>query len=642
MPPGPGYAGKIARVDLTSKKVVHIPTENYTEAFIGGQGIAARIYWEEVLPEVGAFDPENRLIFLTGPCAGFEGLSGCRWVACGKSPAASPHFFSHCNLGGTWGVELKAAGFDGLVIQGRAERPVYIQVEDGKIALADASRLWGRSSVLVREMIKKELGDAFKVVAVGPAGEKLMPMATLLADSDSSGSGGLGAVMGAKNLKAIAVRGSGVVQAARPRELKKLLDYVAVLQKDAPEHQRETERGGRIDLCSGCVVECIRRVYEAEDGQTGKFMCQSSLFYRPWAAKYYKDPPPAEVLFQATRLCDHYGLDTKFMATSIAWLSLCFHAGVLKEEDTLLPLSEIGSLKFIQTLTADIINGRGLGRELARGIHHAAAAAGERAAKLLHEKMTLTKSGESMSYNPRTFITTALLYAMDPRQPIQQLHEVSRITRPWMDWVKKKPGAHLSTSVLRAIAKKFWASELAVDYSTYEGKALAAKIIQDRQLARECLIICDHYTPILYVEHSPDHVGDPSVDSQIISAVTGRDLSENDLYRVGERLANLQHALLVREGHRGENGDVLPEACFTLPLLEERLNPDVLLPGKNGEIVSRKGAVVDRVQFQNMLKELYGYRNWDTETGLQKKSQLENLGLQDVAADLAARGLLKG
>ncbi len=263
---------------------------------------------------------------------------------------------------------------------------------------------------------------------------------------------------------------------------------------------------------------------------------------------------------------------------------------------------------------------------------------GIKATELLYD--TITASGEVITYTPKTFITTAILYAVESRQPIQQLHEVSRISRPWLQWAKKMPDANLSSSVYRAIAKRFWGSELAVDYSTYEGKALAAKMIQDRQLARECLILCDHYVPILYVEHSADHVGDPTIDSKIFSAITGRDTTEEELYRAGERLLNLQRAILAREGHRGREGDILPEACFTVPLEKERLNPDVLLPGKNGEIISRKGAVLDKEKFQKMLGEFYELRGWDRETGLQKKAQLDNLGLHDVARDLAARGLL--
>ena len=165
-------------------------------------------------------------------------------------------------------------------------------------------------------------------------------------------------------------------------------------------------------------------------------------------------------------------------------------------------------------------------------------------------------------------------------------------------------------------------------------------MIQDRQLAKECLILCDNVWPIAYVEHSDDHVGDPTLESKVFSAITGRDVSEDELYRVGERLLNLQRAILTREGRMGKEGDILPEACFSIPLKSERLNPDCLFPGENGEVYSRKGALFEREKYHKMLGEFYELRHWDRETGLQTKGRLDDLGLDDVASDLAERGLL--
>ncbi len=633
----PGYAGKIARVDLSTGAVTTMPTGDYARDFPGGQSIAARIYWDEVAPEVRAFDPENRLIFATGPCAGFEGVSGARWVVCGKSPSTTPEFFTHCNLGGSWGVELKAAGFDALVVRGKADRPVYLLIQDEKIEIADAAGLRGKGAVQVRESLKGEHGSSLKVVATGLAGDNMTCMATLLADNDSSGSGSLGAVMGSKKLKAIAVRGSGKVEAAHPQRLAELVERIAEMKKDDPYFETEVAGDFQKDNCTGCTIDCTRGIYTAKDGTKGKFMCQSSSFYKEWASKYSREA--GEVPFHATRICDHYGLNTKTMVSTIVWLNRCYKEGVLTENNTGLPMSKMGSLEFIQALAGNIARRDGFGEVLAHGVRRAAGFVGGRALELANSG-DVTMAGEVMTYTPKTFITTSLLYAMEPRQPIQQLHEVSRISRPWVRWAKKEPGANFSSSVYRAIAKRFWGSELAVDYSTYDGKALAAKMIQDRQLARECLVLCDHFVPILYVEHSPDHVGDPTLDSQIFSAITGRETTEQELYRVGERLMNVQRAIWAREGHRGREGDILPESSFTVPLQNERLNPDVLLPGRNGEIISRKGAVLDRAEFQRMLGELYELRGWDRETGLQKKDQLESLGLGDVARDMAARGLL--
>ncbi|GAF76323.1 unnamed protein product, partial [marine sediment metagenome] len=220
-----GYAGEILRVDLSSGGVTRMPTVDYADRFLGGRGIAAKIYWDEVPPEVKAFDPENRLIFATGPLAGFTGVSGSRWQICGKSSLTTPEYFNYSNLGGNWGAQLKLAGYDALVIQGKSEKPVYILIQDETVEIRDASTLWGKSTVETREMLKQQLGSSVNIVATGPAGENMVTFASVLADKDASGSSGLGAVMGSKNLKAIAVRGSGKVMAANPQRYRELADY---------------------------------------------------------------------------------------------------------------------------------------------------------------------------------------------------------------------------------------------------------------------------------------------------------------------------------------------------------------------------------------------------------------------------------
>src|SRR4030042_4267476 len=134
-----GYAGVILRVDLSSGKITGVPTAEYADRFLGGRGIAAKIYWDEVPASVSAFDPENRMIFVTGPLAGFSGLSGSRWQVCGKPPAMTPEEFSYCNLGGRWGWQLKFAGDDALVGPGKSHKPVYLFIEDNSIEIRDAS-----------------------------------------------------------------------------------------------------------------------------------------------------------------------------------------------------------------------------------------------------------------------------------------------------------------------------------------------------------------------------------------------------------------------------------------------------------------------------------------------------------------------
>ena len=229
-----GYSGKILRVDLSSGNTTQISTMDYADSFLGGRGIGTRFYWDEVSPHIKAFDAENRLIFMTGPLTGFTGLAGSRWGIYGKSPATTPECFTYCNLGGSWGAHLKFAGYDGIVIQGKSEKPVYLVIHDGNIRIKDASHLWGMGAIEVRKALKAELGSSVRVAAIGPAGENLVSFAIVLADDGASGSGGLGAVMGAKKLKAIAVSGSSKPTAADPEGLREVGKYAREMTKGMP------------------------------------------------------------------------------------------------------------------------------------------------------------------------------------------------------------------------------------------------------------------------------------------------------------------------------------------------------------------------------------------------------------------------
>lgn len=633
-----GYAGEILRVDLSSGQMRTVPTSDYTLDFVGGRGIAARIYWEEVPPEVSAFDPENRLLYFTGPLAGFNGIGGSRWTVCGKSPLPVPEQFSYCNLGGGWGVKLKFAGYDGIVVHGRSARPVYLLVQDGVAEIRDASHLWGKGTIQVRDALKAELGKSVAVVACGPAGENLVTFASLLADNDASGSCGFGAVMGSKNLKAIAVRGSRRPAAARPQQLADLTRRVRDLKHDSMgEGQTDLILGPRMkkDVCHGCIGACIRQTFEAKDGTKGKYACGSAWFYQERAMRYYGEWN--EVPFFATRLCDSFGLDTESVHTLIMWLSRCAKAGILTDDNTGIPLSRLGSHEFIETFVRKIALREGFGDTLGQGLVRAAATVGEGSEELITDYMS--KSGYGAEYCPRMFIVSSLLYAMEPRLPINQVHEVGVPLFSWLSWLRKAEGSYLSTRVFRMIAERFWGSELAADFSTHEGKALATRLIQNREYAKESLILCDWMWPITHAKESIDHVGDATLESSLLSAVTGREVTEDGLYRIGERIFNLQRALLAREGHTGRECDVLPEAFYTRPLRWSVQDPECLAPGKDGDVISRKGAVVDREQFESMKDEYYELRGWDAHTGLQTAGVLADLGLQDVADDLQKRGL---
>lgn len=635
-----GYAGIILNLDLSLASTKQVPTDYYSERFIGGKGIATKIYWDEVNPEVNSLDPENRLIFITGPLAGIPGLSASRCVICGKSPVTTPEYFYFGYLGGKWPSQLKFAGYDGIIIQGKSEKPVYLLIKDGKPELRDASHLWGKNSIEVRNTLKSELGNSAGVLSIGPAGENLVSLATMLAEDDST-STGFGAVMGSKKLKAIVILGGNSRPViARPEKLQDLIKYCRKLKPDGSAdffkwlQLPKPFENMKIQHCFGCLSGCSRATYKASNGDEGRLFCHAGVFYKWLALNYYKEPN--EVSFYATRLCDSYGIDIKAVHMIIEWLSKCYGSGILTDDNTGIPLSMLGSLEFIETLVRKISFREGFGNILAQGIHKAAAYVGNKANELISDNVD--KTGQDHAYCPRRYIITGIFYAMEPRQPVAQLHAVSRLVVKWMNTLNGLEGSYLSSEVFRGISRKFWGSEIACDFSTYEGKAQAARMIQDREYAIECLILCNQLWPMMDVEFSESHVGDSTLESQIFSAVMGNDVNEEGFYQIGERILNLQRAILIREGHKGRHDDKIAEFNYTVPVGHDHMNPQCLVPGKDGKPISRKGAVVDRKKFNQMLDEYYHLRAWDVSTGLQTETKLIDLGLSDIARELKQRG----
>ncbi len=633
-----GYAGKILKINLSSSEFSEIPTLDFAEKFIGGGGIAARLYWDEAPLDKGALDPDNALIFMTGPLAGFTRIAGSRWQIWGKSPTSGT--FSFASLGGSFGAWLKFSGFDGILIKGKSEKPCYLLIQDGKAEIRDASSLWGKNAVETREILKETLGRQTRIAAIGPAGENKAIMATVFADDDAAGSGGFGAVMGSKGLKAVAVRGERKVEAANPERLDELRKHILDITRDRPDiyvcgFRTPVVASSKFKkvACFGCMRGCIRAIYEADNGKKGKFMCQSLNLYSGHAPRYYGEL--GDYHFLASRLCDEYGIDTIAITEIILWLRRCHREGILTDENTGMALSTIGSMEFIETLLRKISFKEGFGEILASGIFEAAEQIGGKAKELIGDGVH--KSNQSYFYGPRLYIISGLLYMTEPRCPWGPLHEFMTPLHSWIDWRKGIEGVFVSDELLRSISRRFFGSEIALDFSTYEGKALAAKSIQDREEAKECLILCDLSWPITFVKHPEDHIGDPSLESKLLSAITGMEVDEDGLYKIGERVFNLRRAILIGEGWRDE----LPDFDFSTPQKSTLANPDCIVLGKKGEVLSMKGNVLDREKFEELKKEYYKLRGWDANTGLQTKSKLSELGLDEITPVLEAKGLLK-
>ncbi len=639
-----GWMGTILRVDLSRKTFTETATRDYAERFIGGRGIAAKVYWDEVSPDVGAFDPENPLILMTGPLCGTGAVGGSRWVVAGKSPLMHPDQYGMTNLGGTMGPAIKAAGYDGMVITGRSDTPACLVVDEGRVTFDDAGPLWGLETQVALQRLKGRYGKTSQSLTIGPAGENLVRLAVAVGEQGASCGSGFGAVMGSKNLKAVVVRGSGRVRIAHPNDLKDVNARIRSLigEKFLSDPNIEGIELVRRASCSGCPAGCPRGLYKHDTG-TEEYLknCQSTYVYYTWDRLFYNGEPTTNP-FLVTSLCNRLGLCTQEMSNIFRLLNLCREEGVdLGGFD----VSRMGSLDFAENLLRSMSSRTGFGNILARGTIRAAQALGPDAEALL-ERFVTPSGFHAHEYSPRYFVTNGVFYATEATSPLNHLHEIIFPLMKWVMWYATDGTMNpFSTDVMRAMARRFWGIPDAADFTSYVGKGPVAKLIQDRNFAKENLVVCDFLYPMLIALGAEDFLGEPDLESRLLSAVTGTDVSEAAYYRTGERVFNLQRAIQGCEGRCGRKDDVLNEVNFTEGLeVDEGFfgiwNPDFMVPGPGGEIVSRKGAVVDREQFTRMMDDYYSARGWDVVSGLQKRDTLIDLDLGDIVSDLETRGLV--
>jgi len=628
-----GWMGKILCVDLSNSKITEVPTQPYVEQYLGGRGIASRIYWETVAPEIKTFDPENRLIFMTGPMTGTGVPAANRMSIAAKSPMTYPEGYCYSSMGGFFGSDLKKTGLDGMVISGRASKPVYLLIDNGRSELKDASLLWGRGAYRVAEWVEQTHGDRVSFLTTGVAGEKGVRSAIIFGSHQSTSTGGFGAVMGSKNLKAIVVRGNGKPAVADPARLKELSRYALTISKrvrlSIPPMITMTGHGHLMEAigkggCSQCGMECIKGFYRYGEKLRGYRRCQAMEYYLPW--RYNREEEPIETLFDAPTLANDYSICTFELQSIIDWLYASHQAGAITDIETGLPLSKIGTREFLEVLLHAIAYREGFGDILAEGLMRAKEGVPNKVRKLFGN--AIAPIGQNDLAPPRAIVAHALLYPMEPRVHQPLIHEISFVRAAWAI-NRMQPGATPVTNrVFHAIAKAFWGSEAAGDLSSYEGKALAAKNIQNRTYLKDSLGLCDFGWPISYSFNSPDGIGDPELEARLFSAVTG--VAGEGLVACAERISNQQRAILLREGRKIPEADYPLEFNFTQPLQTDSRGQPVSVPGPGDEVVAASGKTLDRDKFTGMLKEYYCLRGWDEATGLPRPETLHKLEQDDL------------
>lgn len=623
-----GLAGRILYVDLTERTCEDVATEPYAKAYIGGRGIATRLYFEAVEPSISAFDAANVLIFMTGILVG-TGVQGAnRMAIVGKSAFTWPETFCYGNFGGFFPSALKRAGYDGIVVKGCASEPVYLLVEDGRAKILDASFLWGKNVTEVERLLETVHGGGISYLSYGVAGENLVRSAVITGTHRSSASGGLAAVMASKRLKAIVARGKGKLSVADPEKLKDLNRYTARMERKIrfaiPPKVMATGRGDLIEVvgkskCHKCGIACVSGIMVYGGRLKGLRKCQAMEYYLPWM--YGKDSEPLDTFFDAPTLANDYSLCTFELESIVEWLNACYREGVFNEKEVGLPLSKIGTREFLVALLSSISKREGFGDILAHGLSRARMLVKEEASKILartgavpisrHVYVLQRELGEARSH-----LANMLLYQMEPRRHRPLLHHGFAIAA----WNLRRMGhdSPVDGLLLRKIAKIFWGTELAADDTTYEGKALAAVKEQNRTYLEDSLGLCDWAFPLTYTLSTEDNLGDPLLEAKLFSAITGIPVHKaaEELEASAERIVNLQRVILLREGWRVPESDIPPDLHFQEPLEPLSLFHGTYGPGPDGEPVDFTGTTLDRERFSAMLKEYYRLRGWNEQTGV--------------------------
>jgi len=648
-----GWVGKILWVNLSDRTVRTLDTMDYGPQYIGGRGIAARIAWDSLPRGVGAFDPENLLMIFTGPLTGTTAPFSGRTAICGLSPQGWPHeWFSRSNLGAHWGPSLKYAGYDGLVIEGKADRPTTLWIEDGQVRFLDAGHLWGKGTMETQKILLSELGAGVRVLTIGQAGEKLSRIATISTETGSAaGQGGYGAVMGSKKLKAIAVRGSGPVYVAQPdlfvTRCKAIVEEVrtgtpwSLLELDRERVQRFKQRWQACTQQCGTLCDSGCRFYGRVPGPAtgemlaGQFHCVANFF--PGLPDFYDWKLEFEGAFEARHLTDDYGLNQWDLLLGIVpWLRLCQKAGLLNEFNG--RSLDFNDPAFWAHLLRAIAYRQGMGDALAEGGRRALALLGfgEELAWPLYAAWGC--AGHWDGHGDRGnrivypfWLVPAVQWAVDVRDPFSSSHGYTTLTMLWSPFVGEKG---LSWEVIKSVGQRIYGTEKAVDpESDYEGKEYPAVWHGHRSVMKDSVPVDDVVFPRILSLNNPDSLAraggmlGPDFEYHLFVSATGVDMSRDEFELACERVFNLERAIQVRNYDRQRSDDETVIPYFEY--VEWWENPFL---GEKKRL--------EREKFIPLLENYYRLRKWDLARGRPTWSKLCQLRLDDVARELAQAGLI--
>jgi len=615
-----GYQGTILEVNISTGAIKRSNVDKQAlREFIGGSGLAAKLFFDRVSPDVDPLSGDNILFLVTGPLTGTNLPGTPRFTACYKSPLTG--IWGEANCGGNFGVEMRFAGYDGIAIEGASDKPVYLLIDDERVEIKDASDLWGRDTYEVTDILKERIGGGrkVKVLAVGQAGENTVKYASIMNDKGSAlGRTGGGAVMGAKKLKAIAVRGTGKVEPAEVEEFgrrrREILEKVKA--SSVTKSMKTYGTGAVIDLmkvgdlpiknwslgevpgldvkldkttlrdnyvvrmtaCHGCPVSCKKVVrieegpYRVEEGPGPEYETIASFGSMlmiddlAWISKI-------------NEVCNRYGIDTISCGSTLAFAMDCFEHGLINESDTGGIRLRWGDKDAVSKMVEKIACRDGFGDVLAEGSREAARRIGDNARDYAAE----VKGLEAPMHDPRALHGLGLAYATSVTGACHNKHRVISVEMNGVTY----PEVGLTGGYVP---------------QTSEGKAKMVMLCENLGMVVNSAIVCSFVMGSLDIADLVD----------MLRLTTGFDYDSREMMECGERIWLLKRGLCNLMGVRA--GD-------------DRLPRKMMTPVKEG---GAAGSVPD---IELMLREYYRLRPLDAE-GRPEKEKLRSIGLADLAARL--------
>lgn len=612
-----GYNGKMLFINLADKSLEERElSEEMVKMYLGGYGIGAKVLYENMKEGTDPLGPDSIIGFITGPANGTNAFFGGRYTIVHKSPVTGG--WNDANSGGYFASELKKSGFDAVFIKGISENPVYIWINDGKVEIRDASKVWGLDSKETLKAIQKELGDEkIRVSTIGPSGERQALMSCPVNDGHRvPGRGGGGAVMGSKNLKAIAVRGTTEVNVANPEKILELNKKVTAAMKESPMAAGFGEFGTGVGTeasalnadspvknwegvgisdfgeesahkvaaptfdekykvskysCSNCPLGCGANC-NVKDGRWPIGETERPEYETAAAFGCLMLNDQIDVIFKCNEICNRYGLDTISTGMTIAWAIACYEDGIFTKEELDGIELNWGNGEAVVAITQKIADGEGIGKILMNGSQYASKALGK------GEEHLQTASGiELPMHDPKSAPGFARTYQFDPT-----------------------PGRHVKGGLGMA---QLMGAPIGDKYDYDTTGYLDVKLTAGTEVTNAsgfCMFMA--------------FVGDSNIQNEYIEAITGMSFKPQNADELGLRILNMRHIFNIREGIKPKDMTISQYAI--------------------GRPSQKNGPVEDiTVDNEKLRENFFAYVGWNTDTGIPTISTLRKLKLDYIIED---------